>query len=81
MQTLICGNLVFDFYELEKSVIYKNGYSKESLTIKAFWEIVHDFSEEDKKSLLFFITGSDRAPVRGLATLNIIIERNGDNLK
>ena len=32
---------------------------------------------EDKKKLLMFVTGSDRAPVRGLASLNMIIERHG----
>lgn len=36
-------------------------------------------SVEEKKMLLQFITGSDRVPVGGLAKLEIIIARNGDN--
>lgn len=36
-------------------------------------------STEEKKMLLQFITGSDRVPVGGLAKLEVIIARNGDN--
>lgn len=57
-------------------MIYE-GYTKESTTIVAFWDIVHGMELEDKKKLLFFITGSDRAPVRGLASLNMIIRKHG----
>ena len=42
-----------------------------------FWEIVHDFSDEQKRQLLQFSTGSDRAPVGGLSKLKLIIARNG----
>lgn len=76
LQTLICGNPSLNFFQLEKHMIYK-GYTKDSNVIRYFWEVVHEMSLEDKKKLLFFITGSDRAPVRGLASLNMIIERHG----
>lgn len=36
-------------------------------------------SLDEKKQLLFFTTGNDRAPVGGLATLKFIITRNGDD--
>lgn len=36
-------------------------------------------SLEEKKQLLFFTTGNDRAPVGGLGTLKFIIQRNGDD--
>ncbi len=44
-----------------------------------FWEVVHGFSEEQKKRLLFFVTGSDRVPIKGLASLQppFVIARNG----
>ena len=35
-----------------------------------FWEVVHAFSEEQKKRLLAFVTGSDRVPIR-CASLSI----------
>ncbi|OAE31917.1 hypothetical protein AXG93_4485s1040 [Marchantia polymorpha subsp. ruderalis] len=34
---------------------------------------------EEKKQLLFFSTGNDRAPIGGLACLKFIIQKNGDD--
>ena len=42
-----------------------------------FWEIVHEFTDEQKKLLLQFATGSDRVPIGGLSKLKLIIARNG----
>ncbi len=42
-----------------------------------FWQIVREYSEEQKKQLLAFITGSDRIPVGGLAKLKLVIVKNG----
>jgi len=42
-----------------------------------FWEIVHEFTDEQKKQLLQFATGSDRVPIGGLSKLKLIIARNG----
>jgi hypothetical protein len=44
---------------------------------RAFWEIVHEFSDEEKKKLLFFATGSDRVPIGGLSKLQFVIAKNG----
>jgi len=41
------------------------------------WEVVHSLSLEQKKRLLFFTTGCDRAPVGGLGTLQFIVQRSG----
>lgn len=32
--------------------------------VRWFWEVVHAFSETKKKRLLFFVTGSDRVPIK-----------------
>jgi ubiquitin-protein ligase E3 A len=42
-----------------------------------FWDVVHNFSMEQKKRLLMFITGSDRVPIGGLAKLKLVIARQG----
>ena len=39
--------------------------------------MVHEFSEEQKRKLLQFTTGSDRVPVGGLSKLKLIIAKNG----
>jgi len=48
-----------------------------ALFVRYFWEIVHELTEEQKKQLLQFATGSDRVPIGGLSKLKLIIARNG----
>ncbi len=36
-----------------------------------------EFSEDQKKKVLFFGTGSDRVPIKGLKSLKFVISRNG----
>ena len=66
-----------NFYELKKAAKYEDGYKIDSLTIKYFWEVLFDFSEEEKKKFLFFVTGCDRAPINGLGNLIITVSRWG----
>lgn len=77
MELLVCGTQQFDFNELEQATEYDGGYTAESQAIKDFWSIVHALPLELKKKLLAFTTGSDRAPVGGLAKLKLVIARNG----
>ncbi|KAL4230130.1 Ubiquitin-protein ligase E3A [Mactra antiquata] len=77
IELLICGSENFDFFALEEACEYDGGFDKHSTTIRHFWEIVHGFSEEQKRQLLQFTTGTDRVPVGGLAKLKLIIARNG----
>ena len=48
-----------------------------SEVIKNFWVVVHSFEEVEKKKLLKFVTGSDRAPINGLSKMTFIVSRNG----
>ena len=41
------------------------------------WNILHALDLDQQKKFLFFVTGSDRAPVNGLASISFIISRNG----
>ncbi|XP_076048039.1 ubiquitin protein ligase E3A isoform X2 [Oratosquilla oratoria] len=77
LELLVCGSQNYDFMELMKSTEYDGGYTVNTAIVKAFWEIVHDMSDEDKKKLLQFTTGSARVPVGGLARLKLIIARHG----
>eukprot|EP00834_Sanchytrium_tribonematis_P005088 NODE_286_length_10728_cov_0.553298.p10 type:complete len:115 gc:universal NODE_286_length_10728_cov_0.553298:4436-4092(-) len=63
--------------ELELITQYENGFSKDSEVIRWFWEIVHEFSLNDQKKLLYFITSSDRVPSGGFTKMNFVISRNG----
>jgi len=77
LQLLICGSPILDFDALEKSTVYDSGYTKDHPVIRNFWEVVHSFTLEQKKKLLFFATGSDRSPIGGLENLNFVITRHG----
>jgi len=46
--------------------------------MKWFWEIVlNEWDDENRKKLLIFSTGSDRAPVTGLKTMKFYIFGDG----
>ncbi|RUS18716.1 hypothetical protein BC937DRAFT_88420 [Endogone sp. FLAS-F59071] len=77
VEQLICGSPELDFEALEQATHYDGGWTKDSKIIKEFWEIVHEFTEEQKKRLLFFTTGSDRVPINGLGKLQFVIAKNG----
>ncbi|EJW81873.1 UBE3A protein, partial [Wuchereria bancrofti] len=79
VEQLVCGVLDLDFDILAQCTKYQNGFTETSQTIKDFWTVAKAMSTEEKKMLLQFITGSDRVPVGGLAKLEVIIARNGDN--
>ena len=79
LELIICGTQLLDFNELKKAARYEE-YTKDSETIKYFWEILLDFNEEEKKKFLSFATGCDRAPIDGLGSLNITISNGGTDI-
>ena len=80
LELIICGTQLLDFNELKKACQYEE-YTKDSETIKYFWEILLDFNEEEKKKFLSFVTGCDRAPIDGLGSLPITISNGGTDIK
>jgi ubiquitin-protein ligase E3 A len=79
LEMLICGSKILDFNELKKSTVYQDGYNAESETVKRFWEVILEFTEDEKKKFLFFCTGCDRAPINGLGDLKFYISKHGNN--
>jgi len=47
--------------------------------VQNFWRLASTWDEPRLRKLLFFITGSDRAPVRGLTSLKLVIQSGGPN--
>jgi ubiquitin-protein ligase E3 A len=47
----------------------------------SFTQVVHSLDDAQQKRLLFFITGSDRVPIKGLGHLSppFVISRNGND--
>lgn len=84
MELLICGASHLDFESLRAITLYDGGYSPDSQVIQSvsfifrwFWEISLSLDEEHKKMLLFFTTGTDRAPIGGLIKSTFVIARSG----
>jgi len=77
LELLICGSPVLDFEALERVAQYDDGYSRDHPTIVLLWQTIHELPLELKKKFLFFSTGSDRVPIKGLGNLNFVISRNG----
>ncbi|XP_072565468.1 probable E3 ubiquitin-protein ligase HERC4 isoform X1 [Paramormyrops kingsleyae] len=77
LQAMVIGNTNYDWKELEKSTVYKGEYWPEHPTIKLFWEVFHELPLEKKKQFLLFLTGSDRIPILGMKSLQLVIQPTG----
>ncbi|OII73142.1 E3 ubiquitin-protein ligase [Cryptosporidium ubiquitum] len=74
---VICGSSDFNIDSLIEASQYQDGYTKDSTTVVMFWEIVKKLDLKLQKKLLFFVTGSDRVPMKGLGELGFVIGRHG----
>ena len=77
LELLVTGTPHLDFKQLERVTVYDGGYSADDPTIKNLWSVIHSFSDELKRKLLLFVTGSAKAPIGGLANLTFKVQRNG----
>ncbi|KAI1887409.1 hypothetical protein AGOR_G00190000 [Albula goreensis] len=74
LMAMVVGNNNYNWEEMEKNAVYKGEYSASHPTVKMFWEVFHEFPLEKKKQFLLFLTGSDRIPIHGMASLRIVIQ-------
>ncbi|XP_015422344.1 PREDICTED: probable E3 ubiquitin-protein ligase HERC3 isoform X1 [Myotis davidii] len=74
LRAMMVGNSSYNWEELEETAIYKGDYSATHPTVKLFWETFHEFPLEKKKKFLLFLTGSDRIPIYGMASLQMVIQ-------
>ncbi|KAG2439072.1 hypothetical protein HYH02_006599 [Chlamydomonas schloesseri] len=79
LELLVCGSRALRLEELEAATQYDDGYTRDSEPVRWFWEVAHSLPPAGQKRLLFFVTGSDRVPIKGLAHLNppFVISRAG----
>ncbi|KAJ1257365.1 hypothetical protein BS78_K086400 [Paspalum vaginatum] len=68
LELLISGLPDIDLDDLKANTEY-SGYSIASPVIQWFWEIVQDFSKEDKARFLQFVTGTSKVPLEGFSAL------------
>ncbi|KAM4603975.1 putative E3 ubiquitin-protein ligase HERC3 [Polymixia lowei] len=81
LMTLLHGDEDFKWEELGENAQY-NGYLSTDEVIQNFWDVFREFSEEQKKSFLIFLTGTARL-ARGClsrirVTINVLTTPNPD---
>lgn len=77
LERLVCGSPCLDFDALVRSARYEGGYHPEHRVVQWLWQVVAGLTAEEKKMFLKFFTGTDRAPIGGLANLRVVIQRDG----
>lgn len=71
---MICGQRELNFEELRDYCVYANGFTPECEMMTWLWEIIlNEWDDEKRRRILAFSTGSDRAPVNGLKSLDFYI--------
>jgi hypothetical protein len=82
LRKLVEGEQQIDIAGLRRCTRYEDGYTDNHPTILGFWQIVEQYSQEDRRHLLEFVTASDRIPVTGYEGITFHIKRmpDGDNL-
>ncbi|XP_014207134.1 ubiquitin-protein ligase E3C [Copidosoma floridanum] len=71
LQVLISGaQIPVDVNDLKQHTNYTGGYAPEHPTIVAFWKVVDEFSDQQKRLLLKFVTSCSRPPLLGFKELD-----------
>jgi len=77
LERLAVGSESLDFASLREAASYEDGFDADSEQVQWLWEAVDSFSPDDKKRFLQFATGTHRAPIRGLGSLNFVLSCAG----
>jgi hypothetical protein len=73
LRHLIEGTQHISIPDLKRCAKYEDGYTVSHSNIRAFWELVEDYNQEDCRHLLEFVTASDRVPVTGYGSITFHI--------
>jgi E3 ubiquitin-protein ligase TRIP12 len=66
---LVCGGTrdeAWDVKTLEDNFVPAHGYTQTSKSFKNFVKIVSEFTSEEKRIFLKFVTGAERLPFGGI---------------
>ena len=78
LEQFVCGSKELNFTLLKSVTKYMKPLHPQHELVIWFWEIVlNEFTDEQKRKLLAFSTGSDRAPITGLEDIEFIIGVEG----
>ncbi|XP_061538202.1 probable E3 ubiquitin-protein ligase HERC6 isoform X1 [Phycodurus eques] len=73
LQAVMVGNENYDWDVFKQNTVYEGEYHAAHPNIVIFWEVFDKLTEEEKKKFLSFLTGCDRVPFAGMASLQMKI--------
>nr|CAH8870654.1 unnamed protein product [Trichobilharzia regenti] len=77
LQALVVGSEAVNWEELRRNTTYQGVYWDRHQVIEWFWDVLlYDFTVEEKKKFLRFLTGCDRVPIVGFSGVKITIQPN-----
>ncbi|KAI2472832.1 hypothetical protein F4781DRAFT_382058 [Annulohypoxylon bovei var. microspora] len=76
LQNVVEGTQDIDVGELRRAARYV-GWDASHRTVRDFWSIIKRYDDGMRRKLLEFVTASDRVPVGGMANIQFVIQKNG----
>jgi ubiquitin-protein ligase E3 A len=80
LDVLVSGEMSYDWDAFKEGARYR-GCTAIAPQVLWFWEVFSEFDEEKKKKFLFFVTGSDLAPIGGLKAVRFRIDASHNKAK
>ncbi|KAI0839880.1 hypothetical protein F5Y06DRAFT_264931 [Hypoxylon sp. FL0890] len=77
LQNIVEGTQEIDVAELRRAARYV-GWDASHRTVRDFWSIVKRYDDRMRRKLLEFVTASDRVPVGGMANVQFVVQKNGE---
>ncbi|KAA0721990.1 E3 ISG15--protein ligase HERC5 [Triplophysa tibetana] len=72
LREVVYGSPLYKWEDLQKGATYEQCFPFDEL-IQNFWTVFFDLSEEQRKTFLFFMYGTDRVPAGGLSKVTLEI--------
>ncbi|KAI0602007.1 hypothetical protein F4775DRAFT_295467 [Biscogniauxia sp. FL1348] len=77
LQSIAEGSQEVDISELRRAARYV-GWDASHRTVRDFWSVVKKYDDRMRRKLLEFVTASDRVPVGGVANIQFVVQKNGE---
>ncbi|XP_028264081.1 probable E3 ubiquitin-protein ligase HERC3 isoform X2 [Parambassis ranga] len=71
LQGLLVGQNVYDWAKLKQNTLYDGYYHPGHPTIRMFWEVFDELTEDQRKDFLWFLTGFRMVPIFGMGQIQM----------
>lgn len=78
LEQIICGSeQPMDIAAVRRKATTNGWEAEDASYLKAFWEVVESFSEEERHRFAVFVSSSARTPLKGWGDFQLQVQRNG----